>query len=347
MVGRTARMLAEAYDEASAPGFRYWESAAVEVVVRHGSRSDAEALLPIFLANPEERAELVRVFARHGDIALAQRLMAECVDAGELRTGVPPEVLRALGILGLERAEQLLWAQATAPDYETGLHAALGLLHLHCHDLREEIARTLAQYEGQSFFPEFLPVLAARTQDPSWLQRLVAWGEQSASTDCNGGLILGIALHGEAAEAEFRRLLWDLRWEADGDGTGSDYWAYVGCRMLGLGLAELRAEVREVTDPADARHRIAVLLMLARHWSRRTWPALTAAAEPRESYREIRELLFDWSTPHRDDSLTGWAADLLGHDDRLLPGLYELEAELNLRMHHEIEQAELAQPTGP
>jgi hypothetical protein len=62
-----------------------------------------------------------------------------------------------------------------------------------------------------------------KTGDPAWLGRLVEWGEGAASTDCNGGLILGIALPGDdSARAAFSLLLWNPRWEAYGGGTGSD-----------------------------------------------------------------------------------------------------------------------------
>ncbi|WP_324783936.1 hypothetical protein [Streptomyces sp. H51] len=43
-----------------------WESMAVHVVLRYGSRADAEALLPVFLDAPAQRDHLVPVFARHG-----------------------------------------------------------------------------------------------------------------------------------------------------------------------------------------------------------------------------------------------------------------------------------------
>ncbi|KAA5837300.1 hypothetical protein ABT337_14975 [Saccharopolyspora hirsuta] len=71
MVTGTARALASAYGETPAPGFTSWESAAVEVAVRHGSRADAEAPLPVF---PE----------------------------------APAEALHTLGILEFENAEDLL-----------------------------------------------------------------------------------------------------------------------------------------------------------------------------------------------------------------------------------------------
>lgn len=58
------------------------------------------------------------------------------------------------------------------------------------------------------------------------------------------------------------------------------------------------------------------------------------------------DLLFSWSTPHHDDSLIGWATGLLGHRDPLLAELHELESELDLRAHHELERSEPAAYPG-
>ncbi|WP_093157648.1 hypothetical protein [Saccharopolyspora antimicrobica] len=249
----------------------------MDVVVRHGSLADAEALLPVFLAAPEERAELVRVLARHGDTALAERLLAECVDAGRLRPGVPAEVLRALGILESENAEELLWTYAANPDdHDTGLHAALGLLHLPCTGVREEIARALEKHEGRAFFPEFLPALATKTQDPSWLQRLVAWASRAPRRTATAGSSSASRCTGRSP--------------APSSGV----------------CCGIRAGRPKAAEPAPT----------------------------------------SGPTPHRDDSLTGWAADLLGHDDPLLAKLYQLEAELNLRMHHELEREKTAARPG-
>jgi hypothetical protein len=60
--------------------------------------------------------------------------------------------------------------------------------------------------------------VATKLDDPSWVDKLVAWGEGPASADCNGGLILGLALLG--GRAEFIMALWNPRWEAYGPGTG-------------------------------------------------------------------------------------------------------------------------------
>ncbi|MFB7918370.1 hypothetical protein [Streptomyces sp. NPDC056061] len=317
-----------------------WESTVVDVVLRYGSRSDAEALLPVFLDDPEARARLVPVFARHGDIGMAERLLEASVEAGRLRDGVPTGVLRAVGHLGCESAERLLWEHVEG-SYPESVDACLGLLHLSCRGLRTEIAKTLERYAGSHLFPEFLPVLATKTGDPSWLERLVEWGEGAASTDCNGGLILGIALHGDTARTEFTRLLWNPRWEAFGGGTGSDYWAYAGARVLGLGMAELYAElVARLRSGADAdtkRHCVETFTALLGHWADRGWLGLRMAAEPDESSEALCHLLFAWSSPHEDDSLIGLAGRVLDRDDRLVDTLHHLETTLWNAAGHELE----------
>jgi hypothetical protein len=315
-----------------------WESAVVDVVLRHGSRSDAQALLAVFLEDPEARGRLVPVFARHGDLSTAERLLAACVRAGRLREGMPPEVLHAIGFLGYEPAERMLWDHVEGTYYEA-MNACLGLLHLSCRDLRTEIAEALRRHHGANLFPEFLPVLTTKTGDPSWLGKLVEWGEGGASTDCNGGLILGIALHGD--RAEFTRLLWNPRWEAHDGGTGSARWAYAGARVLGLSVSELYtdlvARLKSDTGTDDKRHCLETFAALLDHWASRPWLGLSSAPEPTETCDAICDLLVEWSTPHQDDSLLGLAGHVLDRDDHILARLHELENELRVRAEHELE----------
>jgi hypothetical protein len=80
-----------------------WESAIVDVIVRHGSASDTQALLPTFLEGPHARRRLVPIFGWHGDLSTAERLVAAGVSAGRLRAGVPAEVLHAVGFRGSAR----------------------------------------------------------------------------------------------------------------------------------------------------------------------------------------------------------------------------------------------------
>lgn len=335
---RVTRELLDRYESAP-PAVRWrWESTAVDVILRHGSLRDARALLPRFLDEPEAHRRLVPIFAQHGDASMAGPLLAACTDAGQLREGMPAEVLHAVGLLGYEPAEPMLWDHVEGP-YDVSLNACVGLLHLPCRGLRTEIAQALRRHQGAGLFPEFLPVLATKTGDPSWLGRLVAWGENGASTDCNGGLILGIALHGD--RAEFARLLWNPRWEAYGAGTGSNRWAFAGARVLGLSMADLYADlVARLGSDAGAeekRHCLETFTALLGHWASRPWLGLNAAPEPTETCDMLLDLLFEWSTPDRDDSLIGLASGVLDHGDRLLSRVYELENELRIRAGHELE----------
>ncbi|MEU8078723.1 hypothetical protein AB0B31_25180 [Catellatospora citrea] len=337
---RATRELLDGYGSAS-PAVRWRrESTVVDVILRHGSLADAQALLPVFVENPEARRRLVPIFARHGDASTAGLLLAACTAAGQLREGVPAEVLHAVGFLGYEPAERMLWDHVEGL-YPESMNACLGLLHLPCDGLRTEIAQALRRHHGAGLFPEFLPVLATKTGDPSWLGRLVQWGEGGASTDCNGGLILGIALHGERARAEFTQLLWNPWWEANGGGTGSDRWAYAGARVLGLSMSDLyaglSARVRSDAGTEDKRHCLETFVALLGYWAGRPWLGLDRAPDPTETCDMLLDLLFEWSTPDRDDSLIGLAGGVLDHGDRVLARLYELENELQVRAAHELE----------
>ncbi|MGW1271896.1 hypothetical protein [Streptomyces sp. NPDC002491] len=339
-ISRATRELLDRYVGDPTAVTRRWESTVVDVVLRYGSRSDVEALLPVFLDEPGAREALVPVFARHGDVRVGERLLEASVEAGRLRDGVPTGVLHAVGYLGCESAERMLWEHVEGPHQES-TDACLGLLNLSCRGLRTDIAEALERYVGSPLFPEFLPILATKTSDPSWLGRLVEWGEGGASTDCNGGLILGIALHGDAARAAFTGLLWNPHWEAYGGGTGSDYWAYAGARVLGLGMPELYAALLERLDSDsgsdDERHCVETFAAMLTHWVDRGWLGLRMAPDPDESSDALCGLLFEWSSPHEDDSLIGLAGRLLGHDDSLVTRLRCLEATLRSEARHELE----------
>jgi hypothetical protein len=332
MVLPATRELVDRYRGAPRAVTWRWESMVVDVVLRHGSGADAQALLAVFLEDPEARRRLVPVFARHGDLSTAERLLTACVRAGRLREGMPPEVLHAIGFLGYEPAERMLWGHVDGP-YDEAMNACLGLLHLPCRDVRTEIADALRRHVGATLFPEFLPVLTTKTGDPSWPATLVEWGERAASTDCNGGLILGIALHGD--RAEFVRLLWNPSWEAHSGSTGSDRWAYAGARVLGLRMAELYTDLvaRLTSDIStnDKSHCLATFAALLGYWAGRPWLGLRRAPDPTETCDALCDLLFEPAT------LIGLACDVLDPDDHVLARLHELENELRVRAGHELE----------
>ncbi|MFG2951945.1 hypothetical protein [Streptomyces adustus] len=316
---------------------RQWEFMAAEAVLRHGGPADAQALLPLFLSAPAAHEALVPVLARHGDRQLAARLLEATVDGGRLRDGVPAGVLHAVGRLGDTEATPLLWEHVD-DLHDVSKNACLGLLHLPCEDLRGTITETLEKHEGSALFPEFLPVLAPKTNDPAWLDRLVAWGENSASVDCNGGLILGIALHGDHARTAFTRLLWNERWEACGTSTGSALWTYAGTRVLGLGLpqlyADLRTRLHTGTDPDDQWDALRSFITLLDLRCADVWTGVAAAEVQPESLDSLYSVLF---TPTRDasDTLTELADRVFGNDDLLSDEVRNLEDALHTAATHE------------
>ncbi|MFF3615216.1 hypothetical protein [Streptomyces sp. NPDC002580] len=314
-----------------------WESMAVEAVLRHGGPADAEALLPLFLSAPAAHEALVPVFTSHGDQRLAARLLEATVDGGRLRDDVPSGVLHAVGRLGYTPATSLLWEHVDA-SHHVSKDACLGLLHLPCEDLRGTIAEALEKHEGAALFPEFLPVLALKTEEPAWLDRLVAWGENDASVDCNGGLILGISLHGDPARSAFTRLLWDDRWEACGSGTGSALWTYAGTRVLGLGLprlyADLRALLRDRADPDVQWDALRSFITLLRLRCQDVWTGVAAAEARPESCDTLYSLLFT-PTPEHGDTLTELADRVFGSEDPMSDEVRHLEIALRTAAAHE------------
>jgi hypothetical protein len=163
-----------------------WVRAAVRAIRRHGGPADAAALLPLLLDDPAAGGALLPVLACHGDRSTAAALL-----------GVHdrnPEVLHAVGYLGHEDAALILWEYALHGDWDAQCAAVLGLVHLRCDGI--DVAAQLRRHEGCGLFPELLPALAVKTGDPSWARRLLQWGTTYASTDCNGGLLLGLALLG-------------------------------------------------------------------------------------------------------------------------------------------------------
>lgn len=337
---------------ASGDEVSYSERAAyVHVARRHGTFDDAQAWLAAFLDAPNSRGWLLSVVHQHGTAATAAQLYDACViDRGgpRLAKGVSSHALRALGYLGFEPAIPALWAHATAPETDyTGMNDAyLGLLDLPCENLGRVIAAELTKYEGTNNFPELLPCLAVKTGNPLWLHRLLRWGRDDASTDCNGGIILGIAMFGAPAREPLLEILNDLRWEAHASATGSRRWARLATRVQQVPMRELYARALAALPGRGRQHAMLMVSALLELWFEPM--DLRAAPEPVETARDLLALLFQWSTPHADDSLIARARDAFGGagDEALQSTLYEIERSLHDRVRHDLEVDQLLALVG-
>jgi hypothetical protein len=312
----------------------------IGAVQKYGTRDDLDALLPVFLEAPEERGDLAVVFNVLGDVETARLLYEHCFQDDRLREGMSEEILYTLGYLGYEPAKKMLFEYAHSDDYYAGREAALGLLHLPCDDLRDEIELEIRKCYGRNLFPEFLPALASKTGNLNLLNDLYQLGSTTASTDCNGGLILGIALYGEAGRETFWKLLWHEHWEAAVRATGSGRYSFWGTRYLRIPLAAIYAYVREQVSPDlhQQTHNFSILTNAIEADIRDLAPDAPRFL-PREqtSLPELYRLLFAWTTPDQDDSLTGFARTIFDRDDPIHHRLWELENELVLRMSHAVE----------
>jgi hypothetical protein len=316
------------------------------VIIERGSAEDVPPLLEWFLESPDRDGPLWPIMA-HGGPEDAARLFAACASGGELRPGVDPTVLHALGYLGHEPARPLMlrYLQGSHSEYQA---AVMGLLHLPLGEASAHVREQILACRGRGLFSEFLPALAASTGDPELLPVLFEMGK-TASTDCNGGLVLGIALYGEAGRPFFQRLIDDPWWEAAGHGTGTDRYAWYGMRVLGMTCAGLvtslfargRDESGGRPEPKVLAHQadFALTMMAKRVRAERAFLKFVDE-RPLEPIEALFRTAFTWSTPHHNDSLTGAVSDWFGHQHRLNGVAHAVETSLREALARELLEAE-------
>jgi hypothetical protein len=320
------------------------EQAYLDVIDERGTRADIEGLLEAFLQWPAGHGALLPVLARRGDAEVAHRLMERCLTTeGRLRDGMPEDLLHAVGYLGYQPVEEALWAAVTdgVTGWAEAASACFGLLNLPCVGLRDRIAAEIERHAGENFWPsEYLPALAIKTCRDDMLPLLVDWGRGNASTNCNAGLILGIALYGDAGRAAFSQLMWDPYWEAHSTATGSIRATYTGARYLNMTFVEMLTAMRGQLAQAnlanaDKRHAVRVVLGLLDVWAKPPWLGLRGVPDaPSETPVDLLRH-FEWSNPLRDDSL---AADVhsVFDDDSEIAELYRLRDVLTAQAREQL-----------
>lgn len=111
---------------------------------------------------------------------------------------------------------------------------------------------------GKHLFNEFVPALSFKTKREELIEELYQWGSETASVDCNAGILLGIALYGEKTRRLFKKILWDRCWEAFSSSTGTGYWAFVGMQHLQISFAELYKEIKEASQQSRTGREITI-----------------------------------------------------------------------------------------
>lgn len=311
-------------------------------IAQYGSYEDVEVLLPAFLKATEQRDELIEPLMVHGNVLTAKALFKACFQKEQLRSGVPEDILHCLGYLGYLPAQPLLFEYAKSEDYYLSKAACMGLLNLPCEGLERKIEIEIKKCYGKHLFPEFIPALAIKTKNDSLLSELFRLGQTTTSTDCNSGIILGIALYGKQGFDFFKQIIWNPDWEAVSSSTGSKFYLYIGTQYLKIPLVELYLELKKrhdsmaVTD-LQRKHNFNVIISLLDLQIVRPRIGLRFICEPDESYTQLYTDLFTESDPNQDDSIIELASQTFGYGHTLVSRLYEIEKRLLLRMEQEIQ----------
>jgi hypothetical protein len=170
----------------------------------------------------------------------------------------------------LQDARDVLWRYARLDDscrYRTGSipredhDAVLGLLHLECEDIREEMESTIRRFcKTDTLFPEYLPALAAKTRNPELLD--VIWERGGlGEIEFIGGFVLGVALYGDAGRQKFQDLIWSPKWWG---ATDTDI--YDGMCVLQIAVPHVFEQFkRRMPDLANPLNRLGVIGALIRY----------------------------------------------------------------------------------
>ncbi|MDY7993789.1 hypothetical protein UY286_24300 [Paenibacillus polymyxa] len=318
-------------------------SAYTDVVAQYGTVEDARELYRLFVEDPHHyiRGLLLQPIMRCGDVTLAQDMYERYVQKQASPEHIPDGVLYALGYLGYVEAAADLVALVNGPYGAVSVDACLGLVHLPCEPYREKLAAELEKALDQNLFNEFLPLLSFKCTTEDMIPRLVHWGEQHASVDCNAGIIAGIALFGEGQKETIRSILWNPFWEAHGTATGSCVWSYFAMQHVGLTFRELVQDIKSydaaIEDVQALEYRLDVLYEMLELKLSYTARPIRFARSNEESFGQLYSDLFSWSTEHHDDSLMGWMTERLGYRHQLLDQYHELRKRVEIKMVHEIE----------
>lgn len=318
------------------------------IISLYGDEEDAAALFRVFAEDPTDyrRSLLLDPVMRCGGRVLAEEIDSFCFDQGKLRENIPSEILHVLGFMGYEKYVKYMVDCVCADDWDLSKDACLGLIHLPCQSHRERLADEWNKAYGQPLFSEFLPALSFKFSDERIVPDLLAWGQQ-ASTDCNAGLLLGIAMFGRRQKELILRILLDPSWELYSSGTGSHWWAYMSMRLTGLAFAEIISELKErtpvgrsaitVPDERMIEHGYHVLHDLLDLKLAGDLHPIKSAPALKERILDLYRHLFQWSTGHEDDSVSGRIGAYLGYGHPLIEKYSSLRMKMEIALQKELE----------
>ncbi|EAY31262.1 hypothetical protein [Microscilla marina] len=319
-------------------------SSYAKAIEQLGDQEDLQALLELFLqqADNYKYQALLSPIKRRGNKAMADALVEHCFDHFLLKEGITEKVLDCITWLKHPQAEEILWRHFHHEKANYSMHqaACIGLLHFDLSAHQGVILKAIEACVGKNIFDEFVPALVCKITDIAkrneLAERLYESGCTITSTDCNGGIVLGLALSPGRGEELFKKLFWDEYWEVQGGGTGTDTFAYTGLQYLQITIQDLckqiQADIDNGQDDQQTIHQLRVLRSMLSCRIRRSYSLLKFSPVFTDSLLNVYASVFSWSTPHKNDSLAGLASKLTQGKFNF----YKEKTELQLKVDKEI-----------
>jgi hypothetical protein len=319
-------------------------SSYVNAIEQRGTQEDVQILLDLFLKQPNyTHSSFLDVIKNKGSKQMAEALVNRCFhDDLLLKEDITEDVLECITWLEHPQAEAILWRHFHHDKADHYMHrsACLGLLHFDLSSHQNTIIQAIEKCIGQGLFDEFVPTLVCKVNNAhkrdELIDQLYESGNTVTSTDCNGGIVLGLALSPDKGETLFRKLFWDEHWEIEGGGTGTDNWAYAGLQYLQISIQDLcrqiKAHIDSGQDDKQTIHQLRVLKSMLSKRIIHSQSVLKFSPSFTDSLLNVYASVFSWSTPHQDDSLAGLAS-------RLTQGklnFYRERDRLQLKMDQEV-----------
>lgn len=302
----------------------------VYTIVQCGNKHDADAVLKQYLTNPNDfhYTFLLPIFKHLGDHSFAKPIFNLIIQQLKLNESICAEVLELLGYFKYEPIKPILTDYifgSIKPDYDTTKYSVLGLLHFDCIEYQDKIKFAIEHCYGKNLFPEFIPALVAKLDNPSdILEKLYELGNDYASTDCNAGIILGFSLCSNQGRDYFKKILFNPNWEANSTGTGTVYFAYKGLKNLGITFKELYIQVKSFTDKEQLKYSLSVFFALL------NTKISDIEINRNELFSDLYTMLFKWQNEAVSNNLMDLARTVDKLDD-----LYDIQNRLEMKMKEE------------
>lgn len=311
--------------------------AALRTILNHGCYEDAVALSEIGCGNAIHTATLW-IIMKYGDQTIGKKLYQRYVEKGQLKTGSSEKLLHLFGYLGVAEASDMLfqYAQSTQGAYSEGCESVWGLLSLRLTQYRAQIEEEISSYHGKKIFPELFPALGYIAENGEMAHFIHQLGLTTASTDCNGGLILGLALFPKECDGGelFEQIIFDPRWACYGGGTGSERYLYQGLKIRGITPVDcyllLKKYLEEKHTPKEISNGFNVIISMLEMTLVNPPLLIRGYSEWSLDYIELYHAFFKWSTHSKDDSIIG-VARRYRVNSSILEELYQLEGKFYQR----------------